>query len=853
MIKEKSAAPTLESTYVPLPAGTHLRNGLSTECIKQSFLECRAFILAKDEYTATPFDNFMTTAYAVRDRMIERWIKTQQRYHKQNMKRVYYLSMEFLIGRLLMHGILNLGIQKEAKKALQAFGLRLEDLCEQEVDAGLGNGGLGRLAACFLDSMATLGVPAVGYGIMFDFGIFQQKIVNGYQLESPDNWLRLGTPWAIERPEYTIRVHFYGRTTQRAGENGRMAVDWVDTEDVLAMPYDIPVPGFQNDVVNTLRLWSAKGTQDFDLEYFNHGDYLKAYDRKIASENISKVLYPNDKVSAGVELRLKQEYFFAAASLADIVRRFRVHNADYRDLPKKVAIQLNDTHPAIAVVELMRILLDYAHLEWEDAWKITQNTFAYTNHTLMPEALETWTVSLLGNLLPRHLEIIYEINARFLREVASRWLGDTDRQRRMSIIDEGNPKKIRMAYLCILASHSVNGVSALHSELLTQTLFKDFYEMFPKKFNNKTNGVTPRRWLLESNPRLSDVITDTVGKGWPTDLTLLTKLLPHKDDRAFQERWHRAKQENKKELAKIIRQSNGLSVDPDSIFDVQVKRIHEYKRQLMFALFLIHRYLLIKSNPGTAFVPRTAIIGGKAAPGYWMAKHIIKFINSVGDVINADRSVRDQLKVVFLEDYRVSLAQRIFPAADLSEQISTAGTEASGTGNMKFMMNGALTIGTLDGANIEIAEEIGPEHMFIFGLKADEVDQVWASGYRPLDWIDRVHGLREVFDLIGKDHFSQLDPGLFRPILDNLLHHDPFLVVADFGDYLRAQNEAEQRYLDRKAWVKSSITNTAQSGRFSSDRTIMEYAKEIWRTPCRGLDKPLPKSRSKKRCPAADW
>ncbi|HAM35401.1 MAG TPA: glycogen phosphorylase [Elusimicrobia bacterium] len=834
MPKEKSA---VASAAAPLPLGASLQNGLSVANLQQYFLERRTFALAKDEYTATPYDNFMTAAYAIRDRMIERWIKTQQRYHKKNTKRVYYLSMEFLIGRLLMHGILNLGVVGEIKKALQSYGLRLEDLAEKEVDAGLGNGGLGRLAACFMDSMATLGVPAVGYGIMFNYGIFQQKIVNGHQVEAPDDWLRLGTPWAIERPEYAIRVHFYGRTSSHHGPDGRLAVDWVDTEDVLAVAHDIPVPGFRNDIVNTLRLWSAKGTQDFDLEYFNNGDYLKAYDRKIASENISKVLYPNDKTSAGVELRLKQEYFFAAASLADIVRRFCAHNEDFRDFPKKVAIQLNDTHPAIAVAELMRILLDYVRLEWAAAWDITSRTFAYTNHTLMPEALETWSVPLLGALLPRHLEIIYEVNARFLREVANRYPGDTARLRRMSLIDEGQPKKIRMAYLCVLASHSVNGVSELHSQLIQQSLFKDFYEMFPAKFNNKTNGVSPRRWLLESNPRLSRIITETTGEDWPTDLGQLQKLAAHKDDHGFQDRWRHAKSENKKALASLIHHQMGVTIDPESIFDVQVKRIHEYKRQVLFTLWLIHRYLEIKANPNGDFVPRTAIFAGKAAPGYWMAKHIIKFINSAASVINSDAAIGDRLKVVFLEDYRVSLAQKIIPAADLSEQISTAGTEASGTGNMKFMMNGALTIGTLDGANIEIFEEVGPEHIFIFGLKADEVERLRAAGYKPGDWLDRAPGLRPVMDLIAQDHFSQAEPGLFKPLLDNLLGSDPFMVFADFADYAFTQAKVDQHYLDRRAWARSSIVNTAKSGRFSSDRTIQEYARSIWRAPCRGLGK----------------
>ena len=821
----------------PLPAGARLRNGLSVSSIEQSFLERRTFALAKDEYTATPHDDFMTLAYAVRDRMMERWIKTQQRYHKQNVKRVYYLSMEFLIGRLLTHAVLNLGMDREVKKALQAYGLKLEELREQESDAGLGNGGLGRLAACYMDSMATLGVPAIGYGIMFNYGIFQQKIVNGQQVEAPDNWLHLGTPWAIDRPEYTIRVRFGGHTQKHWKQDGTFSTLWLDTEDVLAMPSDVPVPGYHNDVVNTLRLWSAKGTQDFDLEYFNHGDYLKAYDRKIASENISKVLYPNDQTSAGVELRLKQEYFFAAASLADIVRRFSVHNDDFKDFPKKVAIQLNDTHPAIAVLELMRILLDDELLEWGQAWAITAATFAYTNHTLMPEALETWSVPLLATLLPRHLEIVYEINSRFLKEVAQRWPGDLERLRRMSIVEEGQPKRVRMAYLCVLASHSVNGVSELHSQLLKQTLFRDFHEMFPGRFKNKTNGVSPRRWLLESNPRLAGLITESIGDAWPTDLGKLRGLRALQDDAAFQERWRRIKTENKRDLAAYLRGTMGVTVDPDSLFDVQVKRIHEYKRQVLFALFLIQRYLRIKADPDGTFVPRTAFIGGKAAPGYWMAKHIIKFINSVAGVINADPGTRGLLKVVVLEDYRVSLAQRIIPATDLSEQISTAGTEASGTGNMKFMMNGALTMGTLDGANIEIAEEVGAEDIFIFGMRAPQVARLRRDGYRPKEWLDSAPGLREAVDLIARDFFSPEEPGQFRPLLENLLQEDPYFVLADFKDYARAQDEADRRYLDRNGWARSSIVNVAHSGRFSSDRSILEYARDIWHAPCRGLGK----------------
>ncbi|MBI5209631.1 MAG: glycogen/starch/alpha-glucan phosphorylase [Elusimicrobia bacterium] len=808
-----------------------LRNGMTKECIEQSFSERRTFSMAKDEYTATPHDNFMTLAYTIRDRMIERWIETQQRYHKQNLKRVYYLSMEFLIGRLLMHGIQNLGIEAEVREALKAYGLNLDMMLEIEPDAGLGNGGLGRLAACFMDSMSTLGIPAVGYGIMYDFGIFQQRIVNGFQVEAPDNWHRLGTPWAIDRPEYQIRVRFGGRTQHLRDAAGKLSVRWVDTDDVMAMPYDFPVPGFQNDVVNTLRLWSAKGTEEFDLGYFNHGDYINAYDNKIASENISKVLYPNDKTSGGLELRLKQEYFFVAASLADIMRRFRVHNNDWNAFPDKVAIQLNDTHPALATAELMRLLLDDAGLEWDQAWRIVRRTFGYTNHTLMPEALETWPVPLFSRVLPRHIEIIYEINARFLAEVSKAFLGDEDRIRRMSLIDENGPKHVRMAYLAVVCSHSVNGVSELHSELLQKTLFKDFHDLWPERFNNKTNGVTPRRWLLESNPDLARLITDSAGEGWQTDLGRLTALLPLRDDAAFRERWRRVKARNRETLAAIIKRTTGVSVSPESMFDVQIKRIHEYKRQLLFVFFLIHHYLRLKREPPGRFVPRTALLGGKAAPGYEMAKLIIKFANSVGAVINSDPAVRDRLKVVFMEDYRVSLAQRIFPASDLSEQISTAGTEASGTGCMKFMMNGALTIGTLDGANIEIAREVGRESMFIFGLKADEVARLKAAGYRPEEHIAQSPALQEIMRLIQHDFFSRLEPGIFQPIVDSIARHDPFLVLADFADYVRAQDEAEKLFRDQDAWSKASILNVAKSGRFSSDRTIREYARDIWGVP----------------------
>ncbi|MBI5245243.1 MAG: glycogen/starch/alpha-glucan phosphorylase [Elusimicrobia bacterium] len=816
-----------------LPPPKESRNGMCVDDLKQSFQDRRTFSIAKDEYTATRYDDFMTASFIIRDRMIERWIKTQQRYHKQNLKRVYYLSMEFLIGRLLMHGILNLGIAGEMRQALRAYGLDLDEVCDQEPDAGLGNGGLGRLAACFMDSMATLGVPANGYGIMYEYGIFRQKILNGWQVELPDKWLQLGTPWAIGRPEYTIRVRFYGRTRQFFEKGGRLRVVWTDTEDVLAMPYDIPVPGYKNDVVNYLRLWSSKGTEEFELDYFNHGDYVKAYDKKISSENISKVLYPNDQFSAGMELRLKQEYFFSAASLADIIRRFKAHNPDIRDFPNKVAIQLNDTHPSLAIVELMRILLDEERLDWDSAFDITVNTFAYTNHTLMPEALETWPAPLLGKLLPRHLEIIYEINARFMRDVANHWIADVDRLRRMSLIVEGDVKRVRMAHLSIIGSHSVNGVSELHSSLLKKTLFADFYGMFPERFNNKTNGVTPRRWFLDANPLLAGLITRAIGDSWTTNLGELKKLLPLREDASFRKDWQAVKHENKKIFAAHVKKTTGIAVDPESIFDMQVKRIHEYKRQALFALFLIHHYLRLKRDPNGDYVSRTAFFGGKSAPGYAMAKLIIKFINSIAGVINGDKSLRGRLKVVFLEDYRVTLAQRVIPAADISEQISTAGTEASGTGNMKFMMNGALTLGTWDGANIEIAEEVGPEHIFIFGLKAHEVAEFKGKGYRPEEYLGKSPALQEVFRLIRLDFFSHVEPGIFTPILDAVTHSDPFMILADFEDYVRAQDEAEKRYKDQTAWTNSSIVNVAKSGRFSSDRTIREYARDIWGVPTR--------------------
>ena len=801
---------------------------MSKDGMKVSFQNNRVCTLAKDQYTATDYDNFLAMSIAVRDRIVERWILTQELYHKKNLKRVYYLSLEFLIGRLMGNNMINLGLMEDSEKAMQEMGIELEKVREQEVDAGLGNGGLGRLAACFLDSMATLGIPAHGYGIRYDYGIFQQKIVNGYQVELPDEWLRLGNPWEFSRPEYTFKIKFYGVVHMHYDQNGQLCVYWDDTEDVLAVPYDIPIPGYGNDVVNTLRLWSARSTDEFEFDYFNDGDYEQAVYNKVLSENISKVLYPNDNLSQGKELRLKQEYFFTAASIADIMRRFKTENFEMNSLPEKIAIQLNDTHPALAIPELMRILVDDEKLEWEKAWGLTVRCFAYTNHTVMPEALENWRVALLGKLLPRHLQIIFEINSRFLREVANKFPGDNARLARMSIISEGDTQKVRMASLSIVGSHSVNGVSELHSELLKTQLFKDFYEFSPEKFNNKTNGITQRRWLLKSNTGLSDLITSVIGDKWITNMYELEKLLAFTTDASFKNKWREVKLENKKSLAGYIYQQMGIKINPDSLFDVQIKRMHEYKRQVLFALYIIAEYLKIKRDFNSVTVPRTFIFGGKAAPGYYMAKLIIKFINNIAEVINKDKAIRGKLKVIFLENYRVSLAERIFPASDLSEQISTAGTEASGTGCMKFMVNGALTIGTLDGANIEIIREAGKENAFIFGLKTEQIQQLKNQGYNPYMFTEKSKTLKEIITLIQSNFFSPIKPGLFEPIVQNLLNSDPYCVLADFDSYCKAQDAVSSVYQNVDLWTEKSIINVAKSGKFSSDRTIQEYAKNIW-------------------------
>jgi starch phosphorylase len=809
----------------------------------------KAGILSHLEYTLgelpkhvdSNWEPYLSVALAVRDRLMERWIRTQDAYYEHDAKRVYYMSLEFLMGRTLGNSLMNLGLLEECKQAAGALGFDFEVLREAEWDAGLGNGGLGRLAACFLDSLATLELPSYGYGLRYDYGIFHQRIVDGAQVERPDGWLRYGNPWEIARTGDRFAVKLYGRVHQFVNDRGRLTTEWVETQDVLAIPYDTPVPGYRNATVNTLRLWSARATEEFDLRYFNDGDYQRAVEEKDDSENITKVLYPNDNVFEGRELRLKQEYFFVSATLQDVVRRYKKQYRMYDEprglgmfdrFAERTAIQLNDTHPALAIPELMRILVDLEELDWDTAWTITTATFGYTNHTVMPEALERWTVELLGRLLPRHLQIVFEINHRFLEGVAARG-ADDQRGRRMSIIEEGAEKRVRMAHLAIVGSHSVNGVAALHTEILKRALFRDFFELWPERFNNKTNGITQRRWLKKANPGLSALITEAIGERWVTDLDELRRLRDHAEDASFQQSWSAVKHANKEALARVIAEQYAhrglrLSVDPSSMFDCQVKRIHEYKRQLLNVLHAVTLYHRILDDPRGDHVPRTVLFGGKAAPGYFMAKLIIRLVNAVGGVVNQDPAVGDLLKVVFLADYRVSLAEKIFPAADLSEQISTAGTEASGTGNMKFALNGALTIGTMDGANVEIVEEVGADDVFIFGLRAEEVE-AFKERYDPRLHYERNAELRRALDSIGGGRFSPGEPDLFRPIVSSLLEGgDPYLLLADYADYVACQHRVSETYRDGTAWTQKSIRNVAHMGKFSTDRTIREYATEIW-------------------------
>lgn len=814
-----------------LSPSTNEFQGLDVNSLQQSFVNHLEFSLAKDEYSATIRDIFKSLSLTVRDRLIERWIETQQTYYRRGTKRVYYLSMEYLMGRLLGNALINLDLYDNVKKAMKELGYDLGDLEEMESDAALGNGGLGRLAACFMDSMATLELPAYGYGIRYEFGIFYQKIYNGYQVESPDHWLRYGNPWEIERPEYIYIIKFNGHVQESRNDRGLPKFDWVNTDNVIAMAYDTPIPGYKNNSVNNLRLWSAKPSREFDLEFFNTGDYGRAVQDKIQSETISKVLYPRDDFFAGRELRLKQEYFLVSASLQDIVRRYKkTHPGNFSLFPQKVAIQLNDTHPALCIPELMHILIDQEGLEWDEAWDITVNTFGYTNHTVMPEAMETWRVSLLHKLLPRHLQIIFEINHRWLKKVESIYTGDLEKLKSLSLIEEGEEKKVRMAHLAIVGSHSVNGVAELHTNILKNRVFHEFYKIWPKKINCKTNGITQRRWLKFSNPALSQLITEYIGDEWITDLYELKKLEKFIGDEKFEQQWREVKKHNKKRLAGCVKQDYQTEIDLNSLFDVQVKRIHEYKRQLLNALHIITLYNRLKSDPAADILPRTVMLGGKAAPAYYTAKLIIKLINSLSDIINKDPEVNSRLKVVFLTNYSVSNAQLIIPAADLSEQISTAGMEASGTGNMKFALNGALTIGTLDGANIEIHQEVGEENIFVFGLTDRQIQKMRENGYDPRHHLNRNDELRQAIDMISHGYFSPDQPDLFMPLVDSLIRAgDPYMVLADFEAYIKCQEKVEKTYRDQSEWTRMSIMNVANMGKFSSDRTIREYAEEIWK------------------------
>ncbi|XP_071601228.1 glycogen phosphorylase, liver form [Heliangelus exortis] len=811
--------------------------------LKRGFNRHLHFTLVKDRNVATPRDYYFALAHTVRDHLVGRWIRTQQYYYEKDPKRIYYLSLEFYMGRTLQNTMINLGLQNACDEAIYQLGLDMEELEEIEEDAGLGNGGLGRLAACFLDSMATLGLAAYGYGIRYEYGIFNQKIRDGWQVEEADDWLRHGNPWEKARPEYMLPVHFYGRV-----EHGAAGAKWVDTQVVLALPYDTPVPGYMNNTVNTMRLWSARAPNDFNLQDFNVGDYIQAVlDRNLA-ENISRVLYPNDNFFEGKELRLKQEYFVVAATLQDIIRRYKASKFGstesvrtvFDSFPDQVAIQLNDTHPAMAIPELMRIFVDIEKLPWNKAWDITKQTFAYTNHTVLPEALERWPVDLVEKLLPRHLQIIYEINQRHLDHIASLYPNDVDRLRRMSLIEEEGTKRINMAHLCIVGSHAVNGVARIHSEIVKTEVFKDFAALEPEKFQNKTNGITPRRWLLLCNPGLAELIAEKIGEEYVRDLSQLTKLQEFVDDELFIREVAKVKQENKVKFALYLEKEYKVKINPSSMFDVHVKRIHEYKRQLMNCLHIITMFNRIRRDPSKVFVPRTVIIGGKAAPGYHMAKMIIKLINAVAHVVNNDPAVGNKLKVIFLENYRVSLAEKVIPATDLSEQISTAGTEASGTGNMKFMLNGALTIGTMDGANVEMAEEAGEENLFIFGMRVEDVMELDKEGYNAQGYYNRLPELKQAIDQIQSGFFSPEEPDLFKDVVNMLFHHDRFKVFADYEAYVKCQEKVNELYLNSKAWTKMVIKNIAAAGKFSSDRTIKEYARDIWHVEPSDLKIPPP-------------
>ncbi|NET06914.1 MAG: glycogen/starch/alpha-glucan phosphorylase [Symploca sp. SIO2B6] len=805
------------------------RTGLNIETLRRAIADNLFYIQGKFPAIATKNDYYMALAYTVRDRLLQRWQSTMQIYLKQNVKVVSYLSAEFLMGPHLGNNLINLGIYEQVRQAVEESGLNLDELIEQEEEPGLGNGGLGRLAACFLDSLATLEIPAVGYGIRYEFGIFDQEIRDGWQVEITDKWLRYGNPWEIPRPEGAVEVKFGGYTEAYYNEQGNYRVRWKPNYVVKGIPYDTPILGYRVNTANTLRLWKSEACESFDFQTFNVGDYYGAVGEKVVSENLTKVLYPNDEPIQGKELRLQQQYFFASCSLQDMIRIHLYKGNKLDNFHQKWAVQLNDTHPSIGVAELMRLLVDEHHLDWNRAWQITKNTFGYTNHTLLPEALEKWSLNLFSRLLPRHLEIIYEINQRFLDQVRMKYPGDNQRLARLSLIEEGDERYVRMAHLACVGSHAINGVAALHTELLKQDVLRDFHQLWSEKISNKTNGVTPRRWLVLSNPKLTKLITSKIGDNWIKNLEELKQLEAFVDDAEFRSQWRQVKQEVKRDLAAVIAKRIGIEVNPESLFDIQVKRIHEYKRQHLNVLHIITLYNRLKRDKTLEIVPRTFIFGGKAAPSYFLAKLIIKLINSVAEVVNNDPDMRSLLKVVFIPDYNVTNSQPVYPAADLSEQISTAGKEASGTGNMKFSMNGALTIGTLDGANIEIREQVGTENFFLFGLTTEQVYELKARGYNPWSYYNSNQQLREVIDLISSGFFSHGDSQLFKPLIDSLLSQDQYLLLADYQSYIDCQEQVSQAYRNQENWTRMSILNTARMGKFSSDRSIREYSEEIWK------------------------
>lgn len=821
-----------EAHVVPFPVDRTSeddRTGLGKQSLKKALLDNLFYAQGKSPSLATMNDYYMALAFTVRDRLLQRWVSTADTYTRERSRTVAYLSAEFLLGPHLGNNLLNLGIYHQVRDTVRELGLSLAELMGQEPEPGLGNGGLGRLAACFLDSMATMEIPAIGYGVRYEFGIFAQDIVGGQQVERTDKWLSRGNPWEIPRPEWTAQVKLGGHVHHYTDAEGCYRTLWQPAWTVNGIPYDTPILGYRNNTANTLRLWRAEAPESFDLTTFNRGDYWGAVNRKVVSENITKVLYPSDEQVQGKELRLQQQYFFVSCSLQDMMRIMQTQHMPLERFHEKFAVQLNDTHPAVAVAELMRLLVDEHEMDWDRAWDVTRRAIAYTNHTLLPEALEEWPLDLFARVLPRHLEIILEINHRFLDQVRTRFLGDHERLARMSLIKEQGERSVRMAHLACVGSYAINGVAALHTELLKQDVLSDFHAMWPERFSSKTNGVTPRRWLALANPRLCKLIATTIGDGWIRDLEQLRDLEPFAADPAFRREWRYVKRHVKEDFASYMRRRTGVRIDPQSLFDVQVKRIHEYKRQHLNVLHIIALYLRLKHNPGLEMTPRTFIFGGKAAPGYRMAKLIIRLINGIGDVINRDAGIRDQIKVVFLPNFNVGTGQRVYPAAEVSEQISTAGKEASGTGNMKFCMNGALTIGTLDGANVEIREQVGAENFFLFGLTAEEVQARKHAGYRPMAVYRANPELRAVLDLLLDGSFSHGDTELYRPLVDDLLSHDPYMLLADFQSYVDCQDEVGQAYRDKEHWSRMSILNTARSGAFSSDRTIAQYCDEIWK------------------------